>query len=535
MRASAHPLPSLASARTRPAVPADTLPPATNGRAVEAPAVRTGPAARTDHAALERRRKETGPDPKGLAEFRRYARGRHRNTLDPALRLIINQVTGHLFADNVCRRILTTLRDRLALARYAVDGQGATYDALIAFLRELWTLNHVPALAGRVHFATLRDGDHAVTLGYRKTSSRPGGRVVIRRDLWWDGKTGVWVGYDEDGEPELAVREWEQRVGDTTTRRRTVYYADRIERFYVVGGTWRPYRLASDPEGTDGVVPWTRDGREGGEPLGLPVVHFANLAIPQDPDGEETKEQPDPNYGASELDGGMLGLQDEVNDVQRDLTAAARFTAYQTLAVTGYSGRSDANGNPVKVEVVPGTILTEPNKEARITAIAAGDLTQLISALNRKVETMSEMAQVPIHYIRGDWPSGEALLRAETPLVNKVVELGRQLAPKWGSVGHKAVVLANAFGNAGLDEAAVLQAVFAAPEQLDALTLSEIANARDGVVSNREKLRLIGYSPEQIELIEGEREEEQAQALQRKKEELEIEASRVNTDAERRD
>src|SRR3712207_8958632 len=37
----------------------------------------------------------------------------------------------------------------------------------------------------------------------------------------------------------------------------------------------------------------------------------------------------DTTYGISELDGGLLGLQDEINDVHRDITAAARFTGYQ--------------------------------------------------------------------------------------------------------------------------------------------------------------------------------------------------------------
>lgn len=485
------------------------------------------------HTEIEARRKASTPEPQRLARFRAYARGRQQSTLSPKQRKILQNVLGNLFCDNVCAKIIGAFRDRLRLARFSADGQGTPYDKLIEFLHNTWVLNSMAAFAGDVHWSTLRDGNHAVSLSWVKTPSRPEGRVVFSRELWWDGKQGIFVAYDDLGSPEYAVKEWYEYDGGRYVQRRTVYYPNRIRRFVKENGGWRPYAYPGEP--ANGVIPWTRTGEPGGEELGIPVVHFMNRQVPQDPDYQDRTTQPDPFYGASELDGGILGLQDEINDIHRDITGAARMTAFQMLYATGYKPKLDSSGNEVAPVVEPGTIMTSPDPQAKFGAIPPGDISQLITTLDRKIKAACDNAEVPNHIITGQWPSGQALLRSEMGLVNKVVHLGNGLGPSWGSVMHKATVLQNTFGlgfeGTRLDEGLMIQAIFEDPEQLDDITRAEVAKMRSEFVSQREVLRLLGYTPDEIDKILEELEEDRK--MEDERAELDLERQRIALENDR--
>jgi hypothetical protein len=117
---------------------------------------------------------------------------------------------------------------------------------------------------------------------------------------------------------------------------------------------------------------------------------------------------------------------------------------------------------------------------------------------------------VPQHLIAGDWPSGEALLRAEGPLADRAEALIRVVGPSWASVAHKATRLANTFGRAALNEQLLISSVFAPAERRDPLTRAQIATAEAPFVSRRETLRTLGRSPADIERIIAELKDEAA-------------------------
>jgi hypothetical protein len=275
--------------------------------------------ARSIHTELEEERKAAQPDAAMVRTFRSYARGRQRGTLNAAQQRILRGLLGNLFADNVCAMVLGQLSARLQLVRYAVEGseaQATAAQAVETFLRGVWTFNLLPALSGAVHWATVRDGNHAIALAWDD------GRVRLARENWWNGERGLWVAYDEAERPKYAVKEWKTTNG----KRRTIWYPERIERYRADGSGWRMINLPSDlavtgvdieavAAGQGRPVPWVDAG---GQPLGIPVVHFACRERPTDGDGDG---DPSPLYGASVLDGGVLGLQDEINDVQRDISA----------------------------------------------------------------------------------------------------------------------------------------------------------------------------------------------------------------------
>jgi hypothetical protein len=260
------------------------------------------------------------------------------------------------------------------------------------------------------------------------------------------------------------------------------------------GQGWRPYQL---PGETAWPVPWVD---RAGKPLGLPVVHFRNIYLPDDADDA------DGAYGVSELDGGILGLQDEVNDVQRDISAAARYTGYQMLYGTGLVLEKDAAGREIEPVVEPGRFFRSKDANSRFGVLPAGDLAQLLRALEVKLQATSRQSATPYHLItNGNWPSGEALLRAEQPLIQKVQTMGQVFAPAWASVAHKATVLANFFNNASLNTDAVISARYRPADRTDPVTRATVAGMLAPFVSEEEVLRILDYDPEQLARIMEER------------------------------
>ena len=453
--------------------------------------------AETIHQRIDRERKASNPKPQTLKDFRNYARGIQKSTLTTAQQGILRGVTGKTFCDNVCKMVLLAATQRLQLARFEVDDQ-----AVLAWLVEFWTLVNLPVVSNQVHWATLRDGNHALAL----TWDNDKGHIRLAREKWWDGKTGIFIAYDDQDVPTYAVKEWKNVQGKG---RRVVWWPDRIERYIAKGNGWEGYRL---DEKTPWTEPWVGTDKQ---PLGLPVVHFRNVYMPNDSSDEDA----DTSYGVSELDGGVLGLQDEINDVQRDITSAGRYTGYQMLWGAGVTLQKDANEKIIPLRVEPGAVFTTENPQGRYGTLPSGSLQELERALNIKLRAVSRMTATPLHQITGgDWPSGEALLQADKPLVKKVTTMGEAMGPAWASVAHKATLLANAFGNASLDTGSMIRTIFKSPEWVDDLTLAQIADAIAPFVSLEEVLRVLGKGPDAIKKILEERaaeEKRKAEAIQR--------------------
>jgi NADH:ubiquinone oxidoreductase subunit len=300
-----------------------------------------------------------------------------------------------------------------------------------------------------VHYAELRDGQSAISMGYRN------GRVHLWRESWWDGETGIFIAYDDAGEYEFAVKEWDQRNRDgTTIRRRTVYEPGVLSRWKQEGSGWAPYATDTEPD----TVPLLR--RDGQTPMPIPVVHF--------PNGSGVA---DSVYGVSEV-ASLLALQDDINATQFDISAAAMLTAFQRLFLSGAS-------DPKSVKLAPGSLFGDPSKDARLQVVESGDLKPLMDVHHFKRESMSVTSRTPVHTLTGDWPSGAALLRAEMPLIEKIEGMADVNGPQWTMVAHRAMELANAYSSGTeMDENVPITSVFAPAERIDELTELEIQRAR---------------------------------------------------------
>jgi hypothetical protein len=352
--------------------------------------------------------------------------------------------------------------------------------------------NNLADFSGQTHYNTLRDGDYALTLGWDAGNGQPGqGRVTLLQEPWWDGQNGVFIAYSAQGEPLYAVKEWDSLEG---FRRRTVWFEDRIERYASEGGVWLPFALPSDSTAGSGAWPagWMKTD---GTPLHIPIIHFSNLARGN---GFSV-------YGTSELDGGVLGFQDQINDLQMDISAAARMTGYQMITATGTPPPKDDQGNDVPFQVSPGAVLHSTDAAAKFGSIQAGDISQLIDTYNAKLRSVARMTRTPLHSITGgDWPSGEALLRSELPAINKAKSQIKKLSAAWAMVAHRATEIANVYGKAGLNEDDAITAIFAKPDQSSQLSMAAVVQTIAPYLSQDARLRLLDFSPSEIVAIRAE-------------------------------
>lgn len=425
------------------------------------------------HDRIKRERDATSPDAANVPTYRLYAQGEQTLTLTADQKKALGRASGVGYSDNVADMVISAWSSRLTLTGYTADDP-----AVQAFLDGFYLRNELGDLSYDINYATGRDGNHAVMLRWldEVTATRPSvgpdgteietalirgaGRVTAHAEDWWDGKFGVWVAYDDRGRPAYAVKDaevWmEQLDGPAIKReRRTVYFPDHMERFIKEGSGWRPYSLEGEPE--NGRVDWTK---RDGSPLGIPVVHFKFPRY-----GRR-------RYGWSELSGGFLGNQDQINDIQMDVTQAAKLLGFAILTATGATFAK----TPV---VQPGTMLHTENADARFGNIPAGDIGQLKDAHGIKLSTIARMSATPIHVITGgDWPAGIALVQAEKPLIAKVFRLAKTIGPSHQEVAHRGTEIANAFGLEALSETAQITAIFADPEQLDQLAQAEVIKAR---------------------------------------------------------
>lgn len=462
------------------------------------------------HTTIERDRKASPPEGTRwdhIQTYRKYARGRNTKTLNADQIRILSGVLKHGFSDNVLRMILWEHANRIRLSRYDVDS-----DTVRDFLFDLWVKNQFPDMTADATFAALRDGNHAVSLNWISSESPSnvyGGRVVVRRERWWDGREGVFVMYGDDGEPAYAVKEWvpadsvvvlsSGRVASTGNpegKRRNVYYPDRFLRFRWSGGEWRMFNDPGDVlvEGsrgaTAGAVDWTK---RDGSPLGVPIVHL--------PNGSDD----DSLYGSSLLSGGPLAFQDQINAIQHDITAASMLNGSPQTWSRGFElpkkYPNTASDERLPIKTGPGTHHHTQEATAAWGALEGGSIEPLKLAYLVKLEALCRDTQTPFYVFTGQWPSGAALFRADLPLTGASRKLIDSLGPAWATVAHRATEIENTFGNVELDEDALITTVFEPPEQIDAVSRWEIAEKAAPFVSDAETLRIAGYSPDRIDEI----------------------------------
>lgn len=412
------------------------------------------PEGRADNVQITKDRLAAFPrvEAQSIAGHRLYAKGKKSNlVLTDRERVYLEGIIKSRFTDNICNLIIATASDRLVLESFKVED-----DTVQTWLDEdLYIKNRIGALNGDTHYGTLRDGNYCL---YPWWSVRRN-RVIIFREEWWDGKSGIYVHYDEEDQVAYAVKEW--TVTGKTQRMRAIWFDGQMERYESSDGRdWKPYVFLGE------TAPFIPLLKADGSPLGIPIIHFANGG------------RGPSNYGDSELDGGVEGFQDQIDHLHYSITMTARNTGFQTTWTAGViKAVSEETGEEIPLENGPGAHWFLP-REGNAGHIPAGSIKEQIEAYHLKRGSVCQMTRTPLHYITGQWPSGEALYRAELPLIDKVTKQKEKVAPAWTTLAHRSTEIANVYGKLGLNEDAMIEAVFADVEKRDPFTMAAAEQAQ---------------------------------------------------------
>jgi len=378
-------------------------------------------------------------------KYREYYDGDHDTLLTERLKKFLS-VKGDEedFNFNLCPIVVDALSERLKITGFDTgdSGQGET-------LWEWWDANKMDAKQMIVHQSAIRDGDHYVMVEWDNENQRP----KISNELSCTGGEGVKVHYSQEhkGEIEYASKRWIAKTGDGTGkfRRMNLYFDDHVEKYQSsegeYEGNWRPFLDTPEPGaavgteqpgelGACGWYWWTDTGAQGGKPLGVPIVHYKNKDQGYD-------------WGQSELKD-IVPLQNALNKSVIDLLASTDVAAFRILV-----GRGDRWS---ALDIYPGVVVNseKPPTDADLTAIEGEDPAKLIAVVDKFTMTIAQVSRTPISYFQTskERPAEGTLQQEESGLVAKAEKCQTTFGNAWEQVMVIARRLANAFGNAKMDE-----------------------------------------------------------------------------------
>jgi len=349
------------------------------------------------------------------------------------------------FAHNLVRSVIDTLRERLDVSGFTVNGVGVedetddetgTDGQLAALFWDWWAGNKVDSGQITLYRRALRDGKAYVIVDWDSTNSRP--KFALHRVDAGEEQPGIVMHRDPEDDNHIlyATRYFYTfdplNPGKTGTQRKTVYLPGEIRK-YIMGkaqGTWQPHMDAGDATWP---LPWVDST---GAPLGIPVIEFANPA-------------------GSEIDQ-IIGLQNALNKTWLDLIAAADASGFPLLAIEyqtdggGFGAiqdDADIEGND-EFRISPGRAIEVDN--ARIHRLEAANLQYMIDTMWTIVQAISGVSRTPAYYLRpvggGDVPSGEALKQLESGIVKRAQERQLIFGQAWADVMAMAYRIAQTFG-----------------------------------------------------------------------------------------
>jgi hypothetical protein len=346
------------------------------------------------------------------------------------------------FALNLCPAVCDAVRDKLKVREFRVEQGGGT---LSTDAWRIWQANRMGRRSGEVHKEAVKNGDAYVIVW---PNAR--GEVTI-----YPNKAGMCTAvYDEEtpGRVLWAAKHW--RTPDKRVRL-NLFYPDRIEKYiskaasentlpdakeFVAYGESKVQGPKSKVESTEG----SKEMRAGmpappvegsfvvPNPYGVvPVFHFANNA----------------DIGAagqSELEAAMP-VQDALNKSVLDMLVAMEFASYRQRWAAGIEIEYGEDGQPIPPfkAGVDHLWITE-NQDAKFGDFEAANLEQFLKVKDSFRMDMACVTGTPMYYfmqVSGDFPSGEALKKAESRFIAKVRDRQESFGQVWEDVMAFALML----------------------------------------------------------------------------------------------
>lgn len=442
-----------------------------------------------------------------LAEW--YYTGQQRDVRAVDLATVTIPLTAPAYraAQNVTAVVVDVMTERLTVTGFTVEGPGATPgqdtnedgdNAVAARLWRWWQQNRMDETQNTIHAQALIKGDSYVFVDYDPRAGRP--------RFTWNDALQVTPVYDAQHQLTQAYKTWTERYTNDQNLiqvrfRITKYTRGAIEKFARdgMGGRWQvwPHDLDADGNPDGGVIDWTDAA---GQPLGIPIIHYRNKARGDD-------------FGRSEI-ADVIAAQDNFNLRHAATTDAIDLQGSPQRYVIG--GSPPAGGwptGPGQVWTITGIGTTAPTAGQ----FAAGNVGELQDATDRQLKLIAAMSRTPLHLIwpDGGLPSGEALKTAESGLVAKCQDRAITFGNAWEDVMRLAMRLHNTFSaKPPLAEDVTISAVWGSFETRSDLSDAQVTTLIADHISAREFLRRCGYSEEQIDKIQAEKDAEPSPMMQ---------------------
>lgn len=274
----------------------------------------------------------------------------------------------------------------------------------------VWRKNRMDARQRRIYEMALRDSEAFVLVTWDDQAQLPrfvphpryidanignNTNTANTADLGY-GCIAFYANDDVEQPLEFVTKHWQavSYAGGArfVTRRLTIYYPNRIEKYEGVQGAWTPTTDAGD---LSWPISWVDAA---GEPLGIPVVHVRSTA----------------GFEAGEA----IGPQNAVNKTIIDLLAAEDMTAFRIMVALGWKP-VDADGNPLVID--PGVWVGTPNQPASALVVPGADLSNISEQVYNWIQWAAMVTDTPVsRFITSKQLAAEGTQQQqETPLLNK--------------------------------------------------------------------------------------------------------------------
>jgi len=405
--------------------------------------------------------------------YRQYYDGSIGHDLMERAKKFMNLPKDVEFNLNICDIPVDVIAERLKITGVTCDS-----DEQQVKLWNWWTANRMDGVQKNVYRDAFRDGDGYVLVSPPDESGIP----QFTHEQAHDGDFGVEMVYGDDHKPLMAWRYWRvSTVGDAGyVRRKNYYLPDKIQKYISDErqnrGAWTEYKDENDSRWP---IPWV-DSK--GQPLGIPVIHFANKC--------------NVDYGVSELRK-AIAVQNLLNKSVADLIMSADVDAYAILILLGFS-KSDIED----LKIGPGAIIGNSNTDAKATRLEAADLTKMMALVDFFIVKMAQITRTPISYFQSSRQisSAESQKQDESPLISKVEDRQVPFGNAWEDVLRMGRKLYNTFGDGGMDEEIGIEAQWADAQKRNEKEQADIAKIhKDLGVPEKYVWAKLDYTPEQID------------------------------------
>lgn len=381
------------------------------------------------------------------------------------------------FRDNLCKTCVRAPADRMEVLGFSSEKNSAVYKQSW----ETWKHSEMPKISRRIHKDAFKQGDAFLLVW----AGEDGSARMVRQDpkqctVFYDAETNKVI---------RGVKQWQ---GEDKFVYLTLYYADRIEKYISKNkqseGNMLEKPQAFEPRIIEG-EPWPLEN-----PYGVnPMFHF----------GLET----------SILDD-VIPLNDALNKELSDLLVASESNSLRQRWTSGISYERDIETGK---EIIPferaSQWFTTQDPAGKFGEFQDASLQDFLAVCDNFRNEIANVAGIPQYYFRlgtGDFPSGEALTKAESRFSSLIKDAQLDLGETWSN----AVALAMTIDGIKVNPDSLETQWSPAAPMSDNEKVDLAIKKKQIGVSDRQNLAEIGYGDADITRMETENQEKAAASAQ---------------------